>query len=119
MNPVEDRNQRLVERLTALTTSGKITWEPTERDGAFIVDLPTGTVVIGYRPPTIKDLLSTRGAELLVNDENGTLIEAFTGDELPRSPRAIDELHRLVRQIALNVPERLDEVIAGLDKLAG
>lgn len=119
MNPVEDRNQRLVERLTALTTSGRISWEPTERDGAFIADLPTGTVVIGFRPPTIKELLTSRSAEVLVNDEYGSLIEAFTGDDLPRSPRAVDDLHRLVRQIALNVPERLDEVIAGLDKLAG
>ncbi len=101
----------LVAKLVQKTQSGKIPWQPTAEDNAFIAAVGKQSFRV-----RLKDISEDwQNAEIVpvleLFDEQSKLVWSV------RSVGGLHELHELAQRVANRIDERVDELMSALDEL--
>ncbi len=111
---------QLATKLTELTQQGKVVWEETAQETEFLTALPAYGVRISHEIVGQNwgdDVFDYR---LTILDEKGRVLETITDrkiyDDTYKSD-LLSGLYELARRSALNVDDRLIDLLSGLQKL--
>jgi hypothetical protein len=99
---------KVVKRLVYATEIGRISWSATDRDAAFVAELPNQAIVVA----TVDDD-GQAPFEIIVLTKDGGVIDVFNSKEIGLV-REMEGLHQRARRNSAGIDKVLNEMLEAL-----